>query len=182
MTHETSTTIPPAMAARVRSRRAQAEAVGRDLVLFLARVGLGILMLWHVKIAWDYTGGVAGMVRGFEQLGIPAPQLTARANLFGELIGGVLLILGVGVRPVGVLMAVNMAGAWFYVHTSALYAMDHNGPELAIALGLLSLLLAVSGPGRLSLGRIRAEHRPDDVRASNEFETVTVEAFGKPPA
>jgi putative oxidoreductase len=138
------------------STRTQA---GSDLVLLLGRVGLGILMIWHTKVAWDYTGGVAGMVTGFEQAGIPLPELTARANLFGELIGGILLILGVGVRTVGVLMAVNMAGAWYYVHTSGLYAMDRNGPELVIALALLSLMLAATGPGRLGLDHLRASHR-----------------------
>jgi putative oxidoreductase len=52
------------------------------------------------------------------------------------------------VRIVGVLMVLNMSGAWIFVHTSGLFAMDHNGPELVIALGLLSLVLAVTGAGR----------------------------------
>jgi hypothetical protein len=36
-------------------------------------------------------------------------------------------------------MALNLAGAWIFVHTSGLYAIDHNGPKQVIALGLLSL-------------------------------------------
>ena len=51
-------------------------------------------------------------------------------------------------------MALNMAGAWILVHTSGLYAMDHNGPETVIALGLLSLVLAVAGSGRFGLDHL----------------------------
>jgi putative oxidoreductase len=61
------------------------------------------------------------------------------------------MILGLGVPIIGVLMAVNMVGAWVLVHTSGLYAMDHNGPELVIAIGLLSLTLAAFGSGRIGL-------------------------------
>jgi len=135
-------------------RRPQLEELGRDAILFAARVGLAVLMLWHVKVAWDYTGGVGGMVRGFDALGIPFPEAAARFNLALEFFGGLALILGLGTRTVGLLMAVNMAGAWHYVHTSGLYAMDGNGPELVIAIALVSLMLAATGPGRVSVSRI----------------------------
>ena len=87
-------------------------------------------------------------------------------NLFGELIGGIALILGLGVRVIGVLMALNMAGAWIFVHASALYSLDHTGPELVIALGLLSLMLAITGSGRLGLDHLitRRAHRSDEIR------------------
>ncbi len=140
-------------------RCAHAEEVGRDAILVLARIGLAVLMFWHVKIAWDYTGGVGGLVRGFDAMGIPFPELSARFNIALESIGALALLLGVGVRTIGLLMAVNMAGAWYYVHTSGLYAMDGNGPELAIAIGLLSLMFVVTGPGRVALDHVRASRR-----------------------
>jgi putative oxidoreductase len=71
-----------------------------------------------------------------------------------ELVGGIAMILGAAVPVIGVLMALNMAGAWTFVHTSGLFAMDHNGPELVIALGLLSLILAVTGSGRFGLDHL----------------------------
>ena len=71
-----------------------------------------------------------------------------------EFVSGIAMILGLAVPIVGVLMALNMAGAWIFVHTSPLYAMDHNGPELVITLGLLSLVLAVTGSGRLGLDHL----------------------------
>lgn len=128
-----------------------ARTLARDFVLLLARVGLGVMMIAHTKLTYDYGGSIAGVIDTFEKSGVPLAVITGPANLFGELIGGVLLILGLAVRVIGVLMAVNMAGAWLYVHTGGLYAMDHSGPELVIALGLLSLVLAVTGSGRWGL-------------------------------
>ena len=128
--------------------------VTRDLVLLLARVGLGVMMIVHAKVAYDYGGSLGGVVEAFDQSGVPLPAITGPANLVGELIGGALLILGFGVPVIGALMAVNMVGAWIFVHTSGLFAFDRNGPELVIALGLLSLVLAVTGSGRFGLDHL----------------------------
>ena len=131
----------------------------RDLILLVARVGLGVLMIAHTKVAYDYTGSVAGLIDAFDASGVPLAVIAAPANLFGELIGGALLIAGLAVRVISVLMAVNMAGAWVFVHTSGLFAMDRNGPELVIALGLLSLVLAVTGSGRWGLDHLVGRRR-----------------------
>jgi putative oxidoreductase len=130
-----------------------------DVVLLLARVGLGVLMLAHAKLTYDFGGSLAGVGQMFAQSGVPLPALSGPANVLFELVGGIAMIFGAAVRIVGVLMALNMVGAWVLVHTSGLYAMDHNGPELVIALGLLSLVLAVTGSGRLGLDHLIARRR-----------------------
>jgi putative oxidoreductase len=126
----------------------------RDVVLLVARVGLGVIMVAHAKVEYDFGGSLAGVGRLFAEAGVPLATLTGPANVLFELLGGIAMILGAAVRMVGVLMALNMAGAWILVHTSGLFAMDHNGPELVIALGLLSLVLAVTGSGRLGLDHL----------------------------
>jgi putative oxidoreductase len=123
----------------------------RDLVLLAARVGLGVLMVAHAKLEYEFGGSLAGVGQLFAEAGVPLSALTGPANVLFELVGGIAMILGLAVPIVGVLMALNMAGAWIFVHTSGLFAMDHNGPELVIALGLLSLVLAVTGSGRFGL-------------------------------
>ena len=128
----------------------------RDLVLLVARVGLGVLMVAHAKVEYDFGGSLAGVGRLFTEAGVPLGALTGPANVLFELVGGIAMILGVAVRIVGVLMALNMAGAWVFVHTSGLYAMDRNGPETVIAIGLLSLVLAVTGSGRLGVDHLIA--------------------------
>jgi putative oxidoreductase len=138
----------------------------RDLVLLVVRVGLGVIMVAHAKLEYDFGGSLAGVGRLFAQAGVPLPAVTGPANVLFEVVGGIAMILGAAVPVVGVLMALNMAGAWAFVHTSGLFAIDHNGPELVIALGLLSLVLAATGSGRFGLDHVivrrlrgRADHR-----------------------
>jgi putative oxidoreductase len=131
----------------------------RDLTLLLGRVGLAVLMIAHAKLEYDYGGSIAGVGQLFAQAGVPLAALTGPANLLLEAIGGVALILGLAVRVIGVLMALNMLGAWVLVHPTALYAADHTGPETVIAIGLLSLVLAVTGSGRFGLDHLIANRR-----------------------
>ncbi|GAA5120550.1 DoxX family protein [Pseudonocardia adelaidensis] len=127
----------------------------RDLVLLLARIGLGVIMIAHAKLEYDFAGGsITGVGELFAQSGIPLPAISGPANVLFEFVGGVAMILGLAVPIVGVVMALNMVGAWVLVHTSGLFAMDHNGPELAIMIALLSLVLAVTGSGRFGLDHL----------------------------
>jgi putative oxidoreductase len=129
--------------------------MARDLVLLLARIGLGIIMIAHAKLMWDFGGGsLAGVGGLFTQSGVPLPSITGPANVLFEFVGGVAMIIGLGVPIVGVLMALNMVGAWVLVHTAPLFSMDHNGPELVITLALLSLVLAVIGSGRFGVDHL----------------------------
>jgi putative oxidoreductase len=138
----------------------------RDLVLLVVRVGLGVIMVAHAKLEYDFGGSLAGVGRLFAQAGVPLPAVTGPANVLFEVVGGIAMTLGAAVPVVGVLMALNMAGAWAFVHTSGLFALDHNGPELVIALGLLSLVLAVTGSGRFGLDHliVRRLRRRADLR------------------
>jgi putative oxidoreductase len=112
------------------------------------------MMVAHAELEYDFGGSLAGVGQLFAQAGVPLPALTGPANVLFEVVGGIAMILGLAVPIVGVLMALNMAGAWIFVHTSGLFAMDHNGPELVITLALLSLVLAVTGSGRFGLDRL----------------------------
>jgi putative oxidoreductase len=138
----------------------------RDVVLLLARIGLGVIMIAHAKLEWDFAGGsLAGVGQLFAQSGIPLPEISGPANVLFEFVGGVAMIVGLAVPIVGVLMALNMVGAWVLVHTSPLFSMDHNGPELAIMIGLLSLVLAVVGSGRFGLDHLITARRRARVTA-----------------
>jgi putative oxidoreductase len=87
-------------------------------------------------------------------------------NTLFEFVGGIAMIVGLGVPIVGVVMAVNMVGAWVFVHTATLFSMDHNGPELVISLALLSLVLAVTGSGRFGLDHVIVTRRRGAAAAS----------------
>jgi putative oxidoreductase len=126
----------------------------RDVVLLVARIGLGVMMVAHAKLEYDFGGSLAGVGQLFAQAGVPLPAITGPANVLFEFVGGIAMILGLAVPIIGVVMALNMVGAWIFVHPGALFAMDHTGPELVITLGLLSLVLAVTGSGRFGLDHL----------------------------
>ena len=135
-----------------RGKAAGIVGAGRDLVLLVGRIGLGILMILHAKMEWDFGGGsLAGVAGMFEQSNVPFPTAAAAFNLLVEFAGGILVIAGAALPLIGVAMAANMAGAWALVHTGGLYSAEGNGPELVIAIGLLSLVFAAVGSGRLGV-------------------------------
>lgn len=126
----------------------------RDAALVLIRIALGVLMIQHARMEYDYSGGsVDGVVKGFDASGVPLPELAARFNLLIEFVGGFAIIAGLAVPIVGILMAANMLGAWIFVHWGPdLY--DPAGPAMVIAIGIVSLALVVTGAGRVSIDHL----------------------------
>lgn len=127
---------------------------GRDVVFLVVRIGLAILMIWHAKVVYEFGGSsLSGVSEMYAQQGVPLASISAPANVLGEFFGGIALILGLAVRLVGALMVVNMVGAWIIVHPNPLYnaSLQQSGPELVIALALLSLMFVAVGSGRIAL-------------------------------
>ena len=91
----------------------------------------------------------------FDKSGVPLAAITGPANVLFEFVGGAAMILGLAVRPVGVLMALNMVGAWIFVHTGGIYALDNTGPELVIALA--ALRAHPQGAGAALVGRVQED-------------------------
>ncbi|MHA7278362.1 DoxX family protein [Arthrobacter sp. MDT2-2] len=114
------------------------------------RVALGVVFLAHgwQKI-FDYT--IPGTQAAFAQMGVPAAELIGPAVGFLELFGGAALILGVLVRPVAALLALDMLGALFLVHAPAGIFADNGGYELVLVLAAGAAALGLVGAGRFSL-------------------------------
>jgi putative oxidoreductase len=90
-------------------------------------------------------------------------------SLFGfagalELAGGALLLLGLFTRPAAFLLSGEMAVAYFMAHAPQGFYPIANGGEAAILYCFIFLLLAVAGPGPLSIDILVWERR----RAANE--------------
>lgn len=128
----------------------------RDIVLLLARVTLGVVFLAH---GLQKLGqGVAGTAEGFGQMGIPLPEIAAVFAMAAEIGGGVLLLLGLLTPLAALLPAIVMAGATA-VHLGNGIFVSEGGWELAATLAVGALVLAVVGPGRLSLDELIARAR-----------------------
>jgi|SaaInlStandDraft_3_1057020.scaffolds.fasta_scaffold70530_2 putative oxidoreductase len=109
------------------------------------RVVLGYLFAMH-----GYTkvvGGVENVAGFFTNIGIPLAPVMAYIVAYGELLGGVALILGLGVRHVGAFLAIVMTVALFKVKLAQGFS------EYAYDIMLLgaSLSVMLSGAGPLSL-------------------------------
>lgn len=122
----------------------------RDLAILVARVGIGAIFIAH---GWQklVTNGVDGTAGFFGSVGIPAPTAAAWFAALVEVGGGVALILGLLTPVVGVLLALNMLGAYVFVHAGKGLFVDQGGAELVLALGVGALLIAAVGAGRLSV-------------------------------
>jgi putative oxidoreductase len=70
-----------------------------------------------------------------------------------ELVGGVLLILGLFTRPVAFILSGMLAVAYLYAHAPRDFYPILNGGELAILYSFVLLYIAAAGPGPLSLDR-----------------------------
>lgn len=80
------------------------------------------------------------------------------AGIF-EFFGGILIILGILTRPVALLLAAEMAIAYFRAHLPRGFWPIMNGGELAALYGWLFLFLAAHGGGRFSVDGLLAARR-----------------------
>ena len=73
---------------------------------------------------------------------------------FLEVVGGLLLVLGLFTRPVAFLLCGEMAVAYFRQHAPRGFWPIINGGELAVLYCFVFLYLALAGPGPVSLDRV----------------------------
>lgn len=121
-----------------------------SLALLIARIGLGIVFVAHGWQKFDEMG-IAGTQAGFAKMGAPAPEITAYYSTFAELVGGAALLVGAFTAVAGLLLFVDMLGAFLIVHIYKGVFVADGGYELVVALGVGALVLAVFGAGKFSV-------------------------------
>ena len=96
------------------------------------------------------------------------PLFTLNPGLQGliELVGGLLLALGLFTRPVAFILSGDMAVAYFMAHAPRGFFPLLNGGELAIVYCFLFLYFAVAGAGAWSLDQLRHETARVTARAA----------------
>lgn len=120
--------IPPPRG-RVRRRWSLAESA-----YIVLRVGAGLLFLAH------------GLQKLFGLFGGSVVPLVSRMGLAGvlELVGGVLLVLGLFTRPVALVLAGEMVVAYIFAHLPRGPIPVQNGGELALLYALIFLFFALT--------------------------------------
>jgi putative oxidoreductase len=115
-------------------------------------VGLLVLRLWF-GLAMALSHGVGkmsnfdGFAKNVAGMGLPAPGLMALAAAGSELLGGLLLAVGLLTRPAAASVLATMLVAAFYVHADDPFGKK----EFALAYAAAALVVLIAGPGKLSL-------------------------------
>ncbi|MGQ7786057.1 DoxX family protein [Nesterenkonia sp. PF2B19] len=126
-----------------------------DLALLVARVALGVILVAHGWQKFD-EWTVAGTAASFEGMGVPAASVSAAVVTGAELIGGVLLIVGLFTPIAAAVNAVSMVVALFLVHAPAGLFVSEGGYELVLAIFAGLVILVATGAGRFSVDRLIA--------------------------
>jgi putative oxidoreductase len=128
----------------------------QGLGLAILRVVAGIVFLAHGGQKLLLVGPGNFGSQALAGLGVPLPVFMGYMVTLVELIGGILLIVGLFTRLVAILLAVDMLVATLMVHLPNGFFMANNGFEFTLLLLAAAVALAVSGPGEASLDKILA--------------------------
>jgi putative oxidoreductase len=128
------------------------------------RIVVGVIFVMH---GWQKLSMGFQNVAGFlASLHIPLPTLAAVVLTVVELLGGIALILGVLVRYVAPLLAIDMLVALILVHVKNGFFAQHAGVEFPLLLLAATVNLTLAGAGSLSLSGLRK--KPDSAPTKTE--------------
>ena len=119
------------------------------------RIGLGVIFVDAGFSKW--RGGIRGTGEWMAGLGIPFPHLAAPGVATLEVVGGLLLLMGVLVPWVAIPLALNMLGATVlskFRMGLSFRGGEAQGYELNVILVLALVALIFLGAGPLSLDRL----------------------------
>jgi putative oxidoreductase len=125
---------------------------------------LAVRLYWGWQFAqtgWGKMRDIAKITAFFTSLNIPFPAVNAHFIAGLEFFGGILLILGLGTRVVGFLLAANMFVAYWTADREALASIFSDPGKFYVAdpytFLFASLLVVIFGAGFLSLDNIIAK-------------------------
>lgn len=128
----------------------------RPYALSLFRIVVGLLFACHGAASlFGVLGGAAGTHGGTIAAGTWPGWYAAVI----QLVGGVLVLLGVGTRSAALISSGSMAYAYFNVHQGNALWPIQNGGEASAMFSWAFLLLVFTGPGALSVDRFFSRKR-----------------------
>jgi putative oxidoreductase len=90
----------------------------------------------------------------FNSMHIPAPQLLSYLVVGIEILGIVLLILGLFTRYISIFLGFIMLGAIFFIHFSNGFSSANNGIEIPLYYFIFLSIFITFGAGKYSLDRL----------------------------
>lgn len=108
-----------------------------------------------MQTGWGKVNNLGKVTDFFTSLGIPAPGLNAHFIAGLELIGGVLLILGLASRLIALPLTIDMLVAYLIADREALFSVISDPDKFYAAAPftflVASLIVLAFGPGKLSI-------------------------------
>ncbi|BCV31938.1 oxidoreductase [Shewanella algae] len=118
------------------------------------RLPIGITFMAHGAqklFGWFGGYGLEGTGQWMASIGLTPGYLMALMAGSSEFFGGLLLIIGLLIRPTSAVLAFTMLMAIVTVHLDNGLFMSNNGYEFGLALLAATVSLAISGAGKLSI-------------------------------
>jgi putative oxidoreductase len=116
------------------------------------RLALGAMFIAHALLK-VFVFTVPGTVQFFESLGLPGTL--AYVTIGAELVGGVMLVLGIGTRWAAALLIPVLLGAtWAHVPNGWLFTAAKGGWEYPAFLSVAAFAQALLGDGALALSSV----------------------------
>ena len=116
-----------------------------DAVLLILRIGVAVLMLTHGIPKLQMLLG-DGPVQFPGIFGL-TPALSLSLAVLTEVVGSILILLGLGTRPASLLLVITMLVAVFMIHLNDPFAIK----ELGLLYLFLYVPLLILGSGKYSL-------------------------------
>ncbi|WP_335908952.1 DoxX family protein [Shewanella indica] len=123
------------------------------------RLPIGITFMAHGAqklFGWFGGYGLEGTGQWMTSIGLTPGYLMALMAGSSEFFGGLLLIIGLPIRPTSAVLAFTMLMAIVTVHLDNGLFMSNNGYEFGLALLAATVSLAISGAGKLSVDNMIA--------------------------
>ncbi|HSX66857.1 DoxX family protein [Nocardioides sp.] len=121
-----------------------------DLGLLAARVLTGTVLIAH---GWQklHTYTLSGTAASFNDMGVPNARAAATYAAIAELAGGALLVIGLLAPVAALLVVLDMAGAFWFVHRDAGVFVAEGGWELVAVITAAAIAITAVGYGRVSV-------------------------------
>ena len=133
---------------------------GWGITVVRAMMGIILIVAGYQKFA----GGVGGFAGFLGQIGVPAPQLFGWFIPTLELVGGILVLLGLGVRWIGLLFIVEFLVVTFYVKLPRpAPGGGWDSARIDLMLVAAAVMLVLAGAGKASLDEMLLKRRAASV-------------------
>lgn len=137
----------------------------QDYGALVLRLAFGAILIAHASLK-IFVFSIPGTVGFFDSIGLPA--IVAYLTIFGELGGGIAIMLGLYTRLIALLTVPIMIGAtWVHSGNGWVFSSKGGGWEFPALLVVLAIVVALQGAGAYAYKKLPVidNYIPDALKA-----------------